>query len=77
MTELKFEVKVTDAPFEDISCKEVEPKLNTTKPYSIRGYLNEDDEELTNWECIIAVDDENLSAFRGYVGYIEDYTEGE
>jgi len=73
MTELKFRVKVTDAPFVDMACKEVEPMLNTTKPYSIRGYLNEDDEELTNWECIVAVDDENLSAFRGYVGYIEDY----
>ena len=72
MTNLIFEVKITSTGFSEPFHQNVEPKLNTTKPYSIRGYLNTEAEELTDWKCIVAVDDENLSAFRNYTGYIED-----
>jgi hypothetical protein len=72
MTNLIFEVKITSTGLSEPFHQNVEPKLNTTKPYSVRGYINEGNEDLTTWQCIVAVDDENLSAFRNYAGYIED-----
>tara|TARA_R100001510_G_scaffold44065_1_gene40553 strand:+ start:640 stop:831 length:192 start_codon:yes stop_codon:yes gene_type:complete len=60
---LKFETIATPAKWDDRE-KFIDPKLNTSKDYRIIQYVDD--------YVIIEIDEDDASAFRKYVGYIED-----
>ena len=70
MVKLKFQTISRDAEW-DSREKFIDPRLNTSKNYQIKEYVDD------FASVYIEVADEDAAAFRNYVGYIEDYTEDE
>ncbi len=70
MVRLKFQTVSRDAEWDDRE-KFIDPRLNTSKNYHIKEYVDD------FAAVYIEVENEDAAAFRNYVGYIEDYTEGE
>tara|TARA_R100001591_G_C4308340_1_gene172249 strand:+ start:526 stop:720 length:195 start_codon:yes stop_codon:yes gene_type:complete len=60
---LKFKTVSRDAEWDD-RYKFIDPQINSSKNYNIIQYVDD--------YVIIEVDEDDVAAFRKYVGYIED-----